>query len=255
MTTFHVVTTAHAVGWEEYGRRMAQSFCERWPQAIPLTVYNEDFDVDVKGVRSATLPAWLREFKQRHKQNRDAHGLSSAAYDFKRDCVRFSHKIAAITDAAKNTKADILIWIDADTYTHAPVQTLWLGRLFPRPAYIAWLDRPRTYPECGFMMFRTENPQHMPIMERLESLYQSDEVFRFRETHDSFVTQQVIEAAVRRREIPPPCSLSGRQSTGHPFINGPLSECMDHMKGRRKITLRTPSFERRIRDDNPYWRR
>lgn len=255
MTTFHAITTAHSAGWEDYGRRMAQSFADRWPQTIPLTVYNEDFEVDVDGINSAVLPEWLTEFKARHKTNRDAHGRSSAAYDFKRDCVRFAHKVAAITDAAKTVKADVLIWIDADTFTHAPVPTMWLGRIFPSPSYIAWLDRPGSYPECGFLMFRANNPQHQPIMERLEQTYRTDDVFRYRETHDSFVIQQIIEAAVKRREIPPPTSLSGPRKSGHPFINGPLSQFMDHMKGARKVTQRTPAAERKIHDANPYWRR
>lgn len=37
--------------------------------------------------------------------------------------MRFSHKVFAMADAGRRSKADVLVWLDADILTHAPVRT------------------------------------------------------------------------------------------------------------------------------------
>jgi len=66
-----------------------------------------------------TLPTWLAEFKKRHVGHPYAHGMVNGTYNFRFDCVRFAHKVAAVTDAAK-LDVDILIWADADTVLTQP---------------------------------------------------------------------------------------------------------------------------------------
>ena len=51
--------------------------------------------------------------KENPKNRNDSHK------NFKWDAVRFSHKVYAIFDAAKNVDADVLIWMDADTVCHS----------------------------------------------------------------------------------------------------------------------------------------
>ena len=156
---------------------------------------------------------------------------------FDHDCVRFAHKVAAVTDAATRPEADILIWADGDIVTHAPVDTDWLGGLFPPAHYIAWLDRYQHYPECGFYMLRCTHPAHRTIMARWQEFYETDAVLELPQTHDCFSLQKVIGEAEREGLITAH-SLSGdAYRNRHPLINGPLGKCLDHLKGKRRKTV------------------
>jgi hypothetical protein len=245
----HVVTTMNAAGWEQHGRRMAESFLARW--RMPLTVYAEDFDPDLP-VEVRRLPEWQAEFKARHSATAAYVGKYRGGYDFRFDLVKFSHKIAALTDFGLSVDDGVMIWLDADTYTHADVDEDWLRGLFPEPAYIAWLDRQGSTLETGFVMFRASHPRHCAFMEKLQEVYVTDKVCAMREWHDAFVIGEIgrrWEALGRFKAV----SLSGGDTRWHhPFVNGPLGSRMDHMKGSRKsdgrsnvrgIDLRRPRKE------------
>jgi hypothetical protein len=257
---YRLVTTCHAEGWEQTGRRMATSFVEHWPADVTLEIYSEGFTVDViaPNVIERELPGWHTDWKARHATNDDAHGRDARRFgridrrkgktqSYRRDCVRFSHKVAALTDAALNVRrgapADWLIMIDADTLTHDPVTFDWLRSLVPVPGhYMAWLDRLAWYPECGFVMFAEKHPAHASFMTRLRWLYESDNVFALPETHDSFVIQSLVGTFVATAAFDQPFSLStkeGRRSS-HPFVYSRLAEKLDHAKGKFKLAGRTP---------------
>lgn len=253
---FSVVTTMNERGWNESGRRMVESFIAHWPtDALPIIVYSEGFDLpDMPAVEERKLPSWIDEFKAKWGKAPAYNGHRAGGYDYRFDAVKFAHKVAALTDAGLNDCSDILIWIDADTFTHSNVTSERLTALFPEPAYIAWLDRRSSHPECGFMMFRTAHPYHANFMESLRNLYTSGDLFKLRETHDSFAIQNAVEAKVAAGKIPPPASLSGAGvRTSHPAINGPLGEFLDHMKGPRKANGASHKRDLVIPRDHPYW--
>lgn len=253
---YRVITTCHAEGWESYGRRMASTFVEHWPEEIRLTVYAEGFTPDVEGIDVADLPDWQGKFKARFGGGGDPVGrMPDGTYNYRRDCVRFSHKVGAITDAAEWTDG-VLIWMDADTVTHSPIDEGWLGQLFPgRGRYIAWLDRNRLYPECGFLMFDTTHPGHQEVMHRLQSIYETGAVFSLEESHDSFVIEHIITNAVAERVIVAPHSLSGpHKMHNHVFVRSRLAERLDHLKGRRKGWGKSTDKDTGGRRSEPYWR-
>lgn len=256
---FRVVTTCNANGWQETGRRMAQTFAEFWPAAVTLEIYAENFDIDVEApnIIQRRLPYWHADWKRRHADNADAHGRDPRrfgrvarrkdnGYSYRRDCVRFSHKVAALTDAVidhPSAAPGWLIMCDADTLTHSRVTIDWLTSIIPdQQTYVAWLHRRAWYPECGFVLFRETHPQHGPFMDDLAHCYWSDAVFAYSETHDSYVLQQRVVEAVRAGRIPPAVSLSGPagERSSHPFVHSRLAECLDHAKGKFKAQGRTP---------------
>ena len=236
---------------------MARSFLQHWcKEAHPLTIYAEDFKPDIKGLKVRRLPDWLSDFKEKYKDVPSANGKLGERYSYTHDAVKFSHKVGAITDFGEGLDSGIMIWLDADIYTHADVDPKWLAKLIHERSYIAWLDRFNVHPECGFLMFRCDKPCHQPFMESFRNLYTSGTIFKMRETHDSFVLQKLVNTKVHDQNIPVPCSLSREafRST-HPLVNGPLSKCFDHTKGEaRKKLGRTPKEQRYLlRDGNPYW--
>lgn len=248
------VTTCNAEQWSQYGRAMARTFCRYWPAEVPLWVYAEGFEpsknLPICAVDLDIAAPWLEPWKA--ERTAAQRGMANGKYTFKTDAVRFAHKVAAIGAAAREG-ADVLIWIDADTVTHAPVTVGWLYSLFPPRADVAWLDRGPKYPECGFLMFRL--PNTLAVIDEIVSMYRSGAIFSLPQTHDSYVIQHVVEAAAKRGEIKV-ASLSGDvPGCHHPFVAGPLGSRMDHLKGTQRKeagrSFRTDSpFPRR----EPYWR-
>lgn len=102
------------------------------------------------------------------------------------------------------------------------------------------------------MMFR-RNKATSELIRRLVMLYRTDDLFALREWHDSWAIEQVrkgleLEGALK-------CvSLSGAyESTGHPFVNGPLGEKLDHCKGKRKALGRSKASDLKASRTEEYW--
>ncbi len=248
---YRIVTTCNKDGYQKYGHRMISSLLKYWPDDIEIHLYNEGFDAP-DGVISHVFPEWHNNFKKRHKDNPAANGndklinRKGRVHDYRYDAVRFSHKVAAITDLGSTITDGVMIWIDADTVTHDNVSTDWIDSLFnPNGTYMAWLDRANKYPECGFLMFNCQHSKHLNFMSVLAKLYEYDTIFRFKETHDSYIIEQLVSEYVTSKAFPPPQSLSGpkgRKST-HPFVMSRLAEKMDHLKGNIKhTTKKTPGY-------------
>lgn len=253
--TVKVVTTMNAAGWNQTGGKMVESFRKQWPADVELIVYAEGFTVPAyMGATTRKLPVWQGEFKTRHAGNRIANGQTPSRYDYRFDAVKFSHKIGAVVDAGLAQGDGVMIWLDADTFTHAPVSHKWLQDLFPEPSYIAWLDRLNHYPECGFVMYRCGHAAHRKAMEGLRGYYTMDRVLSLPQTHDCWVLQHLVDGMVKAGHIEKPVSLSGDPTWSHPFVNGPLGACMDHMKGDRKKRGRSSKWDTRVRRTEPYWR-
>lgn len=251
--TVRVVTTMNRAGWKETGARMVESFRSMWPADVAFLLYAEGFDPDRDDVEVRALPAWVDDFKRRHADNRVAHGHTPTRYDFRFDAVKFAHKVGAMTDAGLRHDDGVLIWLDADTVTHAPVTHGWLEGLFPAPSYVAWLDRENSFPETGFIMFRCGHRSHRTAMNAYRDIYVSDQLFKLGPTADSFVFQYLIESMARSGDIEAPVSLSGERRWSHPFVNGPLGACLDHMKGSRKARGRSDPWDLRTPRSEPYW--
>jgi hypothetical protein len=214
--TFRVVTTMNAKGWVETGRRMVESVIRHWPaECLPIVVYAEGFEPEaMDGLEVRQLPEWLGDFKATYGAIPAYTGIRNGSYDYRFDAVKFSHKVAALTDFLDRLDDGVGIWLDADTFTHALVTAEWLTNLFPEPAYIAWLDRYHSHPECGFVMFRASHAYHRNFVEAFRRLYISGEVFNLRETHDSFALQHLVQVKVFESEDTAAGQSLGRSGAG-----------------------------------------
>lgn len=251
---FRAVTTCHAKGWRDYGRRMAKTFLMYW-RGVPLTLYAEGFNPDNALLRDVRpLPQWQVDFKKRHAGDPAMNGKATQRYDLIHDAVRFSHKVGAVTDAIEKADSDdgVLIWIDADVMTHAPVTLDFLTKLVPDwgNTAVAWLNRDKKYPECGFVMFNLAHPATPSLIATWRALYTEDRLFHL----DGWTDCHALQFAVQECAAPT-ASLSGAHSNlGHPFINGPLGAVMDHLKGDRKAYGRSHRADLRLRRNESYWR-
>lgn len=256
MRTYRAVTTCSAAGWVQYGRKMVETFIDFWPDEIGLLLYVEGFEVPPEILASGRvsvrgLPEWQREFVVRHLANLPAHGRRvGGGYNYKFDAVRFSYKTGAVIDAASYPMSDVLIWLDADSLTHAPVPLSFIKSLLPPESEMAWLDRATMYPECGFYMLDLRSSRIQNLVQTWKGLYTSDRVFTMEEWHDSHVLMVLVQRAGLRT-----ASLSGEARThSHPLINGPLGAYMDHLKGPRKELGKSRPGDLRKQREEDYWR-
>lgn len=261
---FRAITTCHAQGWQNYGRRMVKTFLMYW-RDVPLTFYTEGFKPDYALLKNLQpLPEWQVAFKARHAGNPEMNGRATKRYDLLHDAVRFSHKVGATIDAiegvleirgvtqATDDDLDIVIWIDADVMTHAPVTTTFLKQLVPdwSNTAVAWLNRDHKYPECGFVMFNCAHPATEAVIREWKGYYTTDMITQLPGWTDCHTLQRAIEQTGA-----PTASLSGGHTNlGHPFINGPLGAVMDHLKGDRKARGRSSRADLRHRRTETYWR-
>ena len=254
MCRIAAVTTFHAGHLEMYARRMVETFDARWPRDVSLLVYATGVPPELCTERVRVNPTEDRaslKFREEHRNLR----LSRAApdYDYRRDVLRFHHKPFAIRRAATEAGADYLIWLDADTITHSPVDEDALRMMCAPDADVTYLPRPHKYSECGFLSFNLRARGRAQI-ERWVNLYQSDGFRECREWHDSYLFDVALERRARDERVRSLSPAGGKkQGAGHPFINGPLGLYMDHLKGDRKRKGRSPKAERRAPTSHPYW--
>src|SRR4030065_700284 len=227
-----VVTTCNHKLWEQCGRGMAETHLQYWPADVPLYVYAEGFDVDIPCTQRA-LPAWFARWKKALARHSDAHGLDGSRkrrgrpYDFRRDCVRFAHKVAALTDAGMKSDG-LMVWADADILTHAPIDKIWLRGLLCGD-YMAWLDREGLYPEGRFVLFDCAHSRHHDFMMLYQRYYESMEVLCERETHDSSFLQRLVNRCVADGWFAAPASLSGAAGRAqHPLPASPPAAPFGH---------------------------
>jgi len=257
---FAAVTTCSEKGWKLYGQRMVHSFSMYWPK-VDLHLYAEGFTPDVRA-KTHQLPEWQVEFKKRHADDPTMNGRANGKYDLTHDAVRFSHKVGAVVDmiehmlsfktALGSMVADVVIWIDADVLTHAPVTRSFLEGLaadWPNTA-IAWLNRAKKYPECGFVMFNLRHPS-LPALIRMWKTYYTHDMFL---TLDGWTDCHTLQRAVQLAEVPWASLSGGHTNVGHPFVNGPLGAVMDHLKGNRKQVGKSSRHDLRVKRKEHYWR-
>ncbi|MGO1079954.1 hypothetical protein [Inquilinus sp. CA228] len=241
---YAAVTTYARKHWRSHAQRMVESFETFW-SGVPLMHLDDDeLDLAAPG---------LARFKQLHRQARH-RGQLAGGYDMRFDAVRFAHKVYAIGSIdtwCRRVEADVLVWLDADTVTHAPVDAAWLDGLIGE-ADVACLLRDSKYTECGFVMIRLNEAGH-ELIRRWVGLYESGALFRLAEWHDSFAFDHVRLAMQEEGRLAV-ASLSGDAAhRNHPFVAGPLGERLDHLKGPRKAAGRSRPGDLIAPRSEPYW--
>lgn len=271
--TYTIITTFHAAGMSQYGQTMIDTFDRHWPKDIDLVVYAENCQPSIPSSRIKVLDLLsvskdLVKFKTRHANNPVANGLVAKDTQipfkdnaFKWDAVRFSHKVFAVIHACKTISSDWIIWLDADTKTFADVPDDFLGSICDPGAMACYLGRREKYhSECGWVAYNRNHPDLQSFVDRWRDLYVTDDLFRLREYHDSFVFDVLRKdfQAVRGTHFANISPESPGKGPGHPFIASKLGQYMDHMKGAKRKSLGhslPDDFDRNqgLNSHVPYW--
>ena len=275
---YAVVTTFHEAGLRQYGQRMIDTFCQNWPVEVTLHIYPENCvpmvadssRVIVKKLEEVDeLMAFKNRWKGVPKANGDVSGdpIRSKRRDsgkgFKWDAVRFAHKVYAIFDCAKLTDADILLWMDADTICHSPVDMAKIIQLVPEQYDICYLGRQGKFSECGLYSMNLRHKNTRKFLDEFQRVYDDADngIFQMDEWHDSFVFDVVRSRIHKLHQLnwsQDLADLRPRQGNslgeGHPLINSEWGAYLDHLKGERKNLGTSKREDLKIQRTEQYWK-
>ena len=246
------IVTSCAIGyWNTYGRQGLVTMLQHFPEEVDIHLVSEHelplHEIDRPAVtkregrfqfHSLDNNHEAAVFYMRHANNKRVHGTEKHFYDFRLDAFRFSKKVFAIQLVSRMVQGR-LIWLDADTVTLKPIPMDFLLRMPPEGSALAYLDRGNKYhSECGFVGYNLEHPATREFITQFAGLYATDEVFKLKEWHDSWVFDWI------RNKLRVPSHKIPHTNNGHPFVCSELGHYMDHLKGARKRTGVSPEHPR-----------
>lgn len=275
---FAVVSTTHAKGWEVFGRQMVETLDRHWPREVALHLYHEGFapptgmDRLVARDLLESCPD-LAAFKRRHKDNPLATGrhpwpaprlvnvhlsgpprrkLRLFRKGYKWDAVRFAHKAFAILHAAEHSGADVLVWVDADSRFFADVTWAEMEGWCPEDCFVGCLRR-LIHTESGFVAYNLRHPGTPVLLDAFRRMYVDDLFFREEEWHDAYLFDlcRMRAEALGHRSHDIAEGIGARAM--HVLINSRLGAFMDHMKGGRKGSERSPDKDLVVKRTEAYW--
>lgn len=180
---------------------------------------------------SREFPPEQVEFLTRHKQKEEK--------DYRMDYRRFSFKVFALHQAmtfAVEEKLDYLVWLDADVVLKKELSFEDIEKWLPKDGVASYLGRKDwDHSECGFMVFNLKNGGK-EFLDRIVSMYITDEVLTLKQWHDSFVFDVVKEEFNKANGKDVFLNLTDGVEGRDVFDNCVLSEFMEHKKGNRKFT-------------------
>lgn len=267
-----VVTSFNRSGYERYASRMIDTFLVNWSDKIDLYVYAEDCEVNQQHDRlhvidyHASVPA-LVAFKAQYRGDDRANGRQATGpvdrkgkqpgIGFRWDAIRFSHKVYAVCDHARQQLCDVMYWMDADMVCHTPVTHKFVSQQIPEDVNVAFLGRERKFSECGLYALNLALPATRKFIDRFQHAYDDAEngIFQMQEWNDCWVfdrTREQMQAnSDQWRELNWSAGLV--KGEGHPLINTQWGAYLDHLKGLRKDQGRSSKKDLLFSRSESYW--
>lgn len=228
-----IISSFPDVSWNIYAKRMLEGFTANWPAEVPLLVFldtpNLIPDVE-KAIRPQDAVA-LHNSKEREAFLERNKGKDDPQ-DYRKQASRFCHKVFALKEAADywkknpNEKCRYLIWLDADVLVTRKVSIEELRLCLPKQgdavAYLGRKDWPHS--ECGWLAFDLDNGGH-DVIEQWVKAYTSDAVFMYKEWHDSWAFDRLLEIGVKGTNL-----TAGKPSM-EIWPQSPMAAWSRHYKG------------------------
>tara|TARA_A100001015_G_scaffold313735_1_gene421655 strand:+ start:662 stop:1471 length:810 start_codon:yes stop_codon:yes gene_type:complete len=251
-----VVTTYNKKYYDICGKKMIETFIAHWPKDVTLYCYYQEQEPEIYADNVQYIDLYganpqLKRFIFDNQLDEKKNGIINGEYDFQRDGVKFSHKVFAQTHSLKRSTSDIILYLDADTYTHAKPNLDYIDSIMPEDHLCTYFGRPRLYDETGFYMHNVQHNKSMRWAEALEKIYTEGELW----TYPLQVDCYTMYAGRQKFKDEPQLDLvehHGGLGKKHPFVNSPLGEFLDHLKGDRKELghSRASDFKDRFEERN-----
>ncbi len=220
-----------------YGERFLASFDRFWHGEVELAVYVEDpHDMPRRACRDLWSIPGARDCAERYNTPASTGRLvrpewkqscRDQGYNFRYDAFKFFRQILIPQAAALDMDdGDILIWLDGDVVTTAPVNPAKIESILG-DADVCFLGREPKHSEIGFWAVRL-NHRTCAFLHLIAEAYMSGSVLVLREWHSAFVWDHYRRLSpMKQRDLTP-------GARGHVFPISPVGRCLSHDKGRRK---------------------
>lgn len=235
MSSCEFVTTFSPAGYSVYGMAFVDTFVEHID--APLTIYHEsqpnvDFHKKLTW-RNLDHDHDRKRFIEDHGNDQDKVGT---ARDPNSQSIRFCHKVFALTDAARKSDAEWLVWVDGDVVFHNKLTAGLADRIMPEDMDLSFLWRrgQAPYTECGFVAYRIASQPVQSLLDDMRHYYVSGEIFS-RPKHD-WHDSRCFDICRDRSNVPPHRwhDLSAGCHGWHPWPQSVLAEFSSHQKGPRR---------------------
>lgn len=237
MHKYSFVTSFGPGGWEQYARRMVESWVQHGK--APLTVYYHDQKLPKDAPRSSKikyvdLNKVDKEFVEWRQRAQNAKGMMpNGQYNFRLDAFKFAPKVFALTHLASTKKHDRLVWLDGDTFLTGKVDAQWLDK-FCKGEVVHLGRQSFPYSETSFIVFDTKARAPRELLADLRDVYVDGEIFFWQEWHDGFIFERLLYLhklhGLKAKSLTPP-AYKGIDA----FENSVLNERIKHLKGARKV--------------------
>jgi hypothetical protein len=197
MTEVNIVTSFNENLLKNTTHYLLTSLQENLDPKIKFTGYHHDCKLDAYVVPDTFTYKDLHEVKEHEDfakrfSAHDGTEEGTLPYNEKIDALKWSHKVFALTAEAfslveKDSSAGWLVWLDADTYLHKRFTKDDILFMLPEGADIVFNpDDP------FFVAFNLNKQSTVDLLSDLRGAYILGEVTKYREWHDSYVLQRLL---------------------------------------------------------------
>ena len=209
MTKINFVTSFNEDIYKVAGHHLLKSIKDNWKPDLNITCYYHDLDLKNYSVLKNNSVSFrnlekIEDYKTFKTVNVDHDGTEKGTipYNWHLDAVKWSHKVFALTEKAfeladESKDAGWLIWIDADSISKKRLVPEDILSMLPKECDIAY-SGVRDYPDgtryldTSFMAFNLNKKPALDLLGDLRGAYNSGELIQYREWHDSFITERLL---------------------------------------------------------------
>ena len=208
MTQLKVVTAFNENSLKDHAYQMFQRVEKYWHPDIHLSAYHFDCDpasYDIPKVITCKNLDDVEEFKE-YQSNMDVHDGTengTITYNWKIDTLLTAPKVFALTQEAfsiaeETTEGGWLLWMNTNIIPIANLTSDFVHKFFPEGADIVHLSgdtvgaNAEQYSSPAFMAFNLDHQSPLDILGDLRGAYESGEILSYREWHDAFILERLL---------------------------------------------------------------
>ena len=206
MTKINFVTSFNESIYTSAANHFIKSIKNNWKPSLKLTCYYHDFDPKNYATKDLPLKSLtdIKEYNEFLKVNARHNGTENGEidYNWRLDSLRWCHKVFALTEMAfnlaeKDKDAGWLIWVDADSLSQKRLVPEDILKMLPEECDIAYTGT-RNYPDgtyymdTSFIAFNLSKQSPLDLLGDLRGAYISGELLQYREWHDSFLIERLL---------------------------------------------------------------
>ena len=150
--------------------------------------------------------------------------------------LRFSHKVEAQIETAKQLETGYMIWLDADVEQTQEYTQEWLREQLPKEGEIFTYLHRDNYPETGWIAYNLNEIETHTFLLELEHTYLGNKIFKLEQWHDAYVWWQAYlsVSAMYPEHYKVRSLMDMSVSKGEAFGRSTLKRVFRHHKGPRK---------------------